>query len=418
MNALKTLLKLLAPKKKQVPTELLGTLGVTLIKHTKLFRVKAEFKGHAAVITDKDPKTLFDVFKHGTLVLKIGSKRRKIKTDSISETLQIDQAGASLLVEYRPNKKKLSTEDFLFLRVLGQGTFGKVVLAKHKKTGRLYACKIIKKTAEKDSIDKMINEKDILQKISSPFLIHLLASFQTAERVYLILPYVEGGELFKHLQDEKAFSEDRARIYIAELLIAVEHLHRNGIIYRDLKPENILLDREGHIVLCDFGMSVQNEVARTYCGTPEYIAPEIIRGDAYTEAVDYYTLGVLLYEMVTGNPPFLTGEGEDRDDLENKILFSEIEYPEGLSSEIKRLISRLVRKSPERRPKAEEIKQEPFFSGLEWDRVERKEYMAELISVEDDKEESNPAEASGESNAVGYKQTIPGFTYCKEEWDG
>ncbi|KAI5170760.1 serum/glucocorticoid-regulated kinase 2 [Nematocida sp. LUAm3] len=416
MNALRRAWMLLFPRKKMLPTEMLGTVKTTLIRTMQHSKAQIEFKGHKSTLTAESPKSVFDIFKHGSLYIRIGHKNFHIKTQSILKEMEVEKGGVIVLVEFTAYKKKLGVDDFLFLRLLGKGAYGRVVLVKHKITERLYACKIIKKTKESDSIEKMVNEKNILAQISSPFLIYLLASFQTEDKVYLILPYIEGGELFHHLQKVERFNEELAKIYIAELLLAVEHLHTHGIIYRDIKPENVLLDRDGHVVLCDFGLSIQNEMASTYCGTPEYMAPEIIKNEQYMEAVDYYTLGVLLYEMVSGYPPFFTGEGEDKEDLENKILFSDVTYKDDLSFEIKDLISCLLRKCPEKRPKIFEIKSHSFFQGFDWEKAEKKEYVSKYIPLEERNVEED-LQDSLDHQTETYQGIIPGFTYCADDWE-
>lgn len=414
MGALAGFLKSLFFRRKSVPAEVLGSILVSLSK-TSGAKVKAEFKGHTDTLSLPHPTCVFDLFKHGLLLIYIGGKCIRVPTKELNLEQVIESKGVSITVRYTPSKKKLTVDDFLILRVLGRGSFGKVVLAKHRKTERLYACKIIKKTQFK-GVDKITNEKNILAQISFPFLIHLLAAFQTQDRVYLILPYIEGGELFHHLHKENTFPEEIVRVYVAEIITAVDHLHRNGIIYRDIKPENILLDREGHIVLCDFGLSIKNVCATTYCGTPEYIAPEIIREDKYTEAVDYYTIGVLLYEMLCGSPPFTLAEGEDKEDLESKILFSEAAYPEPLSEAARSLISALLRKTPASRPRVAEIKAHPFFREIDWGRVERKEYTPKYVPAAEEEKEETVSDSLGHQNDT-YNGSIPGFTYYTEEWE-
>ncbi|OAG31883.1 serum/glucocorticoid-regulated kinase 2 [Nematocida displodere] len=414
----KVVRRLFYPKKKpSVPTVVIGAVTVTLTRTVCSQEVHIEFRGHAATLSAQNPRTFFDVFEHGTLYIRVGRKREKIKTATMAASEALACGGAAFTLEFSARKKKLGLEDFQFLRLIGKGTFGKVILVKHIRTERLYACKIIKKTVSHDSIEKMVNEKNILSQIHSPFLIHLLASFQTEDKVFLILPYIEGGELFHHLEEHKAFSEDVARFYFCELLLAVAYLHQNKIIYRDIKPENVLLDKTGHIVLCDFGMSTQSALATTYCGTPEYIAPEIIRNEAYDESVDYYTLGVLLYEMVCGSPPFFLLEGEDAGDLENRILFSAIEYPQALSAEIKSLLALLMHRVPARRPRPEQIKKHAFFGGIDWDRVQRREYLPEILPPAPELKEGAIPTDSMDTPYDTYQGILPGFTYCQEDWD-
>uniref|UniRef100_A0A8C3DFQ5 non-specific serine/threonine protein kinase n=1 Tax=Corvus moneduloides TaxID=1196302 RepID=A0A8C3DFQ5_CORMO len=207
-----------------------------------------------------------------------------------------------------PNAKPT---DFDFLKVIGKGSFGKVLLAKRKCDGTFYAVKVLhKKTIlKKKEQNHIMAERNVLLKnVKHPFLVGLHYSFQTSEKLYFVLDYVNGGELFFHLQRERCFREPRARFYAAEVASAIGYLHSLNIIYRDLKPENILLDCQGHIVLTDFGLCKegmeQEETTSTFCGTPEYLAPEVLKKQPYDRTVDWWCLGAVLYEMLFGLPPF------------------------------------------------------------------------------------------------------------------
>ncbi|XP_054701839.1 serine/threonine-protein kinase Sgk2 isoform X4 [Grus americana] len=203
-----------------------------------------------------------------------------------------------------PNAKPT---DFDFLKVIGKGSFGKVLLAKRKCDGTFYAVKVLhKKTIlKKKEQNHIMAERNVLLKnVKHPFLVGLHYSFQTSEKLYFVLDYVNGGELFFHLQRERCFREPRARFYAAEVASAIGYLHSLNIIYRDLKPENILLDCQGHIVLTDFGLCKegmeQEETTSTFCGTPEYLAPEVLKKQPYDRTVDWWCLGAVLYEMLFG----------------------------------------------------------------------------------------------------------------------
>lgn len=246
----------------------------------------------------------------------------------------------------------MSVNDFELLKVLGKGSFGKVMQVKKKDTGRIYAMKIIKKAhvVERDEVAHTLAEKTVLTKLNHSFIVPLKYSFQSPEKLYLCLAFINGGELFFHLQQEGRFSEDRAKFYIAELLCALESLHSLGIVYRynllisrDLKPENILLDYSGHIALCDFGLCKLNmkegNKTNTFCGTPEYLAPEVLIGKGYTKSVDWWTLGILLYEMIGGLPPFYD---ENTNVMYNKILNEPLKFHDFFSADVTDLLSKVI----------------------------------------------------------------------------
>jgi serum/glucocorticoid-regulated kinase 2 len=213
-------------------------------------------------------------------------------------------------VKFVENKQRsLKIEDFDLLKVVGKGSFGKVMQVMKKDTQRIYALKTLRKQhiISRSEVAHTLAERSVLAQINNPFIVPLKFSFQSPEKLYLVLAFVNGGELFHHLQREQRFDINRSRFYAAELLCALECLHGFGVIYRDLKPENILLDYVGHIALCDFGLCKldmkDEDKTNTFCGTPEYLAPELLHGQGYTKAVDWWTLGVLVYEMLTGLPP-------------------------------------------------------------------------------------------------------------------
>jgi serine/threonine protein kinase len=271
--------------------------------------------------------------------------------------------------------KKVSAEDFELLCVIGRGSFGKVMQVRKKDDGKIYAMKVMKKAAiiAKNQVTHTKDEKNILQKISHPFIVKLNYAFQTKDKLYMILDYVNGGELFFHLKKEGKFSEDRVRLYAAEIASALLHLHSHGIIYRDLKPENILIDSDGHIVITDFGLSKEvprDETTHTFCGTPEYLAPEVLRGEGHNYQVDWWSLGTLIYEMLTGLPPFYN---KNINVMYQRILKGQLSFPPGMSPEAQDLLKGLLTRDVNKRLGGEAVTKHPFFKGIDWDALLRKE---------------------------------------------
>ncbi|KAF8318194.1 Pkinase-domain-containing protein [Clavulina sp. PMI_390] len=281
-----------------------------------------------------------------------------------------------LIIEYKPQKVHLTIEDFDLLRVIGKGSFGKVFQAKKIDTGRIYALKVIRKAhiaSRPGEITHILAERTVLALVNNPFIVGLKFSFQNTDRLYLAMPLINGGELFNHLQREGSFDISRTKFYAAELLCALEHLHSFNVIYRDLKPENILLDYKGHIALCDFGLCKLNmkndSKTDTFCGTPEYIAPELLQGKGYTRSVDWWTLGTLLYEFLTGLPPFYD---KNTNTMYQKILSDPLKFPSNMPSTAKSIITELLQRDPTKRlgaSGAEEIKRHMFFGSIDWPKL-------------------------------------------------
>ncbi|KJE95183.1 AGC/AKT protein kinase, variant [Capsaspora owczarzaki ATCC 30864] len=280
--------------------------------------------------------------------------------------------------------KPVTIDDFDLLKVLGKGSFGKVMQVRKKDTGRIYAMKILVKDTlvARDEVQHTKAERHVLAQCDNPFLVSLKYCFQTPEKIYMVLDYVHGGELFLHLQKVTTFSDERAKFYTAELVVALEHLHAHNIIYRDLKPENVLLDYSGHIVLTDFGLCKENmeydTQTKTFCGTAEYLAPEVLKGQGYSRSVDWWSLGVLLYEMLTGLPPFYS---ENTNLMYKKILYSDINFPPNAVSEVGQDILRgFLKRNPEERlgagpDDAVPIKAHPFFAEIDFDMLVSKKLL-------------------------------------------
>lgn len=236
---------------------------------------------------------------------------------------------SSTIYTRRDDIKEVHLEDFLILKVLGRGSFGKVCLVEHIPTKEIYAMKSLKKDVllDQDQIENTLLEKKILQSLDHPFLVGLVFCFQTEDRLYFVMPFLRGGELFQHLRKFRIFDEEKVRFYASQIGLALDHLHTYGIIYRDLKPENILMDEEGYLKLADFGMAKHlkgDEKAMSFCGTPEYLAPEIITGEGHNKSADWWSFGILIYEMLCGIPPFYN---ENIDKMYELIKGAELRFP-------------------------------------------------------------------------------------------
>lgn len=335
-------------------------------------------------------------------------------TESSSSTSQTTDNKADLLNQparigdYSNFSNKISIADFDLLKILGRGSFGKVMLVKKRDDpeGKLYAMKTLRKAelVKRNQVAHTSTERFILQHISSPFLVCLFYAFQSTDKLYMVLDYIPGGELFFWLKKEKRFSESRCRLYTAEIILAIEALHSNNIVYRDLKPENIMLCAKGHIKLTDFGLAKSNifssgpeEGTKTFCGTPEYLAPEIIENKGHGKAVDWWALGTLLYEMLTGLPPFYDSNVQK---MYHKILHEPLRFPRGnqdgsnsnssnrnnivLSEEVKLLLTGLLERKINYRLgsgplQANELKRSRFLVPLDFARVFNLSYTPEFI---------------------------------------
>lgn len=282
----------------------------------------------------------------------------------------------------KKHSKKSSLSDFLLLKVIGRGAYGKVYLVK-KRTGCdqnvYYAMKVVKKSDvsfhTKDK-EHMQTERLILERVRHPFLVRLYYAFQSEEKLFLIMEYVPGGELFRHICKEKMLLQSEAKIHLAQVALALNHLHECNIIYRDLKPENILRDSEGFIKLTDFGMSKMrtngNLKTKTFCGTMEFMAPEVIQELEYDNQVDWWSFGVLTFYIITGNVPF---KAPNKKLLIDKIMKDKLIFPKYVSSEAQDLIRKCLKKNATERINFAKISRHPFFVGINWPSMEARNFV-------------------------------------------
>uniref|UniRef100_A0A8C2GQS9 protein kinase C n=1 Tax=Cyprinus carpio TaxID=7962 RepID=A0A8C2GQS9_CYPCA len=274
-------------------------------------------------------------------------------------------------------KEGMQMEDFNCISVLGRGHFGKVLLAEFRRTGKLYAIKALKKgdVVTRDEVDSLMCEKRIFETINvsrHPFLVNLYGCFQTPDHVCFVMEYSPGGDLMTHIHNN-VFSERQTRFYSACVLLGLEFLHQNRIVYRDLKLDNLLMDSDGFVRIADFGLCKEGmghgDRTSTFCGTPEFLAPEVLTDSTYTRAVDWWGLGVLIYEMLVGESPF---PGDDEEEVFDSIVNDEVRYPRFLSPESVSIIQKLLQKNPEKRlgageQDANEVKKHRFFQGIDWE---------------------------------------------------
>eukprot|EP00047_Mylnosiga_fluctuans_P017972 m.65899 g.65899 ORF g.65899 m.65899 type:complete len:592 (+) comp7362_c0_seq1:1066-2841(+) len=298
---------------------------------------------------------------------------------SVSVVDAITQAHSRLPAAAADEPPRVGPTSFDLLSVIGQGGYGKVFLVR-KKDGpdstKLYAMKVLKKAAivrSKKDITHTKSERNILEEVKFPFIVELQYAFQTDGKLYLILQYLSGGELFTYLDREGIFMEDTAKFYAIEIILALEHLHSLGIIYRDLKPENVMLNDAGHVVLTDFGLCKEailsrDDVTHTFCGTIEYMAPEVLNREGHSLAVDWWSLGALLFDMLTGQPPFCAS---NKKKTIEKIMKAKVLFPPYITADARHFIQSLLKRDIRVRLGAGEndaldVKKHMFFKGVKW----------------------------------------------------
>ena len=277
----------------------------------------------------------------------------------------------------------LTIDDFKLISVLGRGFYGKVMLAENK-SHQLFAIKSIqkKKLVDTKKANTVLAERNIMMMAKHPFIVQLKFAFQSSSKFYLGLEYVQGGELFYSINQRGVFQIDDARLYIAEIALALKHLHSLGIVYRDLKPENILVGKDGHLKLTDFGLSkvLENKETSSFCGTLEYISPELVLKLPYEYGIDIWALGILLHEMLTETTPFFN---RNRTKMFNDICHSPPKISKTIDPLTASFITYLLTKDPTKRPNIDQVLSHPFFSELDMEKVYRKEYQPSFIPNQD-----------------------------------
>lgn len=278
----------------------------------------------------------------------------------------------------------IGIDDFELLKLLGQGTFGKVFLVRHKTTNKIYAMKVLKKEIiiVMDQLEHTKTEKMILEHVNHPFIVALEFAFQTTEKIYFVMEFMKGGELFNYLSCKGKITESDAKFYCASVALALGHLHKNSYIYRDLKPENILLDEDGYVKVADFGLArflKNDEKAHTCCGTPEYVAPEVILGKGHGKPADWWALGIFIHEMITITTPFHASNVQG---IYNGIVNKDLTFSDNvpISFAGRDIITKLLKKNPCDRlgfkGDADEVVSHPWFAEINISELLKREIKA------------------------------------------
>ena len=354
-------------------------------KKIKLFITSKKDKKKNVSNTNMDEKYLIDTNKFIEEHDKINEK--ELEDDKIEKKRKV-----GTIFSCHKTIKDVGVDDFKILKVIGRGSYGKVCLVQFKQTNELFAMKSLKKNVliDEEQVESALLEKKILQSLNYPFLVGMVFCFQTEERVYFVLPFVRGGELFQHLRQCKYFPEQEVQFYASIIGLSLEYLHKNGIVYRDIKPENVLLEEDGYLKLIDFGMAKilkDEEKANSFCGTPEYLAPEIITGEGHNRMADWWSYGALIYEMLFGIPPFFS---ENVEKMYSLITNSELRFPKKfkVSDDAKDLLVKLLEKNQNERfginGGFEEIKKHPFFKGMDFKALKEKKIEAPFKPILED----------------------------------
>ena len=328
------------------------------------------------------------------------TKKKKIENNEINQVHSMDISLLSQEIQHSQAKKSTSDEtnnilskeisenDFDYVKNLGKGNFGKVYLVKGKHDEKLYAMKVLKKLKIKqlNNVTHTKAEREILERLDFEFIMKLRFAFQNIDKLFLVTDFMQGGELFMQLKNEGRFEEPKAIFYICEIILAIEYLHKNNIIYRDLKPENILIDKEGHLKLTDFGLSKielntsDDKRCYTICGTPEYLAPEVVNCKGYDKNIDWWSVGALFYKLLSGVSPIKVNKGQTVDYCNYRF---KIDVPYYFSYDAKSFIEDILKIDPQQRlgsqRDAEEIKDHALFQNVNWNNVSQKKIKPPFI---------------------------------------
>ena len=381
----------ISPRKKMIVEIIAKNYQIIKEEELKLYEINVKTLG-TFVTTKKEKEKqqkLTRMPKTGQISVKDYLFGNKSKTD-----VNVIQPKKGKKIPSSFKNVPVKYEDFDIISVVGRGSVGKIVLVRYSKDGKYYIMKSMRKDQiiSEGTVDNILVERNILMEGQCQFILTLSFFFQTPERLYYVCPFIKGGDLFHKLKTDIFLKEDLVRFYAAQVAIALQHLHDLGIAYRDLKPENILIDEDGYIKLCDFGSSVSirgTEKETSFAGSPEYASPEMITYSGHTFMCDWWSFGILIYELLYGNTPFFNMDKTRMFDLINN---GSISYPkfiqiEGedkprnykVSDEAKNLISKLLEKDPGTRMGRngiKEVKKHPFFSGISFDDLKKKKIKA------------------------------------------
>lgn len=299
----------------------------------------------------------------------------------------VNPAGGAVESKNQPRqtKGKYTLTDFKIERTLGTGSFGRVHLVQSKHNQRYYAVKVLKKAqvVKMKQIEHTNDERRMLQRVKHPFLITLWGTFQDSKNLYMVMDFIEGGELFSLLRKSQRFPNPVAKFYAAEVTLALEYLHAQNIIYRDLKPENLLLDRHGHVKITDFGFAKDvPDITWTLCGTPDYLAPEVVASKGYNKSVDWWSLGILIFEMLCGFTPFWDGGSPVK--IYENILKGRVKYPPYIHHDAQDLLVQLITSDLTKRlgnlhGGPSDIKNHAWFAEVTWERLVKKDIDAPYV---------------------------------------